>query len=521
MKSALKLLSTGLVVLLGSGCAMAPHPVEPYVNRTQEIDVADDTLVSIGNYELMESLTARLKKNDYGLEIADRIVFRDAAFPNGGWQLNELLTPENCARTISETGVTHMALIGPAAIEEEEIEGYYFPLVIGGMKADQKLTLAAVIYDLRSQDIVCRIESSAEGSSLVAIYIIIAVGTWPLTESAALNGLADEIALAISEDMNGEPTKIVLMGAESPTDDTPLTADVEAEEFFPFPGYDSTLTAGLSRDEIRARLGTPYLFSNKLQLDIFLSQYAIKSDLRTPYDMLGYPEVDLIIMAEYDRDGTSTSIAKHAGKDFAVQTDRYELDFRRRIEGSAYDSNRVMTTLVAPTIASMDSLATDVSPQQCLLVIHGMDEYPNLVHQGPDRKHWWGSTRLNWRLDNKSLLDWKPKYNMLGKPTGPRPRPNSDLGQLFVTFPLSKGLHELRLEWDMQMPDVVKFIECAGGEIFYVSTDIARPHDGWGLVPKEQAGDVHINATWSPTKPRRVLMHGGKWFDYEWHHSMP
>jgi len=271
MKSALKLLSTGLVVLLGSGCAMAPHPVEPYVNRTQEIDVADDTLVSIGNYELMESLTARLKKNDYGLEIADRIVFRDTAFPNGGWQLNELLTPENCARTISETGVTHMALIGPAAIEEEEIEGYYFPLVIGGMKADQKLTLAAVIYDLRSQDIVCRIESSAEGSSLIAIYIIIAVGTWPLTESAALNGLADEIALAISEDMNGEPTKIVLMGAESPTDDTPLTADVEAEEFFPFPGYDSTLTAGLSRDEIRARLGTPYLFSNKLQLDIFLS----------------------------------------------------------------------------------------------------------------------------------------------------------------------------------------------------------------------------------------------------------
>ena len=74
-----------------SGCAIVPYPVNPEVDRFDNVHLAGDTLVTVGPRVALEKVSERIEKKNSKVEVIDPILFRDSAFPQGGWQLEELL----------------------------------------------------------------------------------------------------------------------------------------------------------------------------------------------------------------------------------------------------------------------------------------------------------------------------------------------------------------------------------------------------------------------------------------------
>lgn len=217
---------------LQTGC-VAPYSVTPEIETFEPVEFSDDALVTIGPRELLEDLSRSITKNKAGIAVVDGLTFRDAAFPDGGWRLQDLLgQPEHLKRVASEAGVDYLVLIGPARIEEYGPETGELPVLIpGAISAPVTSEIEAVIFDTATAKPLTGVTVAAEGTARMASYLIYMVGTDPMTRTAVIKGLSDSIIKKIAEQKSTEAVRIALLAAESATN--PFRLDLVDESVTP------------------------------------------------------------------------------------------------------------------------------------------------------------------------------------------------------------------------------------------------------------------------------------------------
>jgi len=202
-------------VLSVMGCGVAvPTKAEIKVVRSQDMTIDDDDIVSMAPRRLLEEITKELKSKYKNIEIVDGLLFRDTAFPEGGWRLKELFLPEVRRRVNEQLELDYLALVGAIETSQEEEKGFMFPGLLGAASVEGSSTITAIIIDLRTGELVSRIVSEAHGTLHLLHYIIIIAANEPQTDSGAAEGLANEIGKVITELAKPGKTRLTVLALE-------------------------------------------------------------------------------------------------------------------------------------------------------------------------------------------------------------------------------------------------------------------------------------------------------------------
>lgn len=276
--------TAGLSILaaLGvAGCILIPYPLTPRVERVEEVRVAQDVLVSAGPRRQLEGISERLQEARPGLSVVDPITFRDAAFPGGGWRLQELLEPARCRRLAEDLRVRFLVLIGSGATDAHDLMGLAFPIMlpVAAMGAGETSVLSAVVFDLETGEPACRLRSQAGGPGVFLAWVIYVAAVVPLTERAAQRGLADAIAETLAAEAGSGPLRIAVMAAEASGDPfvayegapIPVWRDFAVAEMVNrLANVEADVVPGVtSRDDLRALLGAPRASHQDLRVDVY------------------------------------------------------------------------------------------------------------------------------------------------------------------------------------------------------------------------------------------------------------
>jgi hypothetical protein len=213
-------LSWRLLLLMVSsiaGCGVGvPSKPAVEVERSQPVRIAKGAVISLGPRRLLEEISAEIEKKYQDIEIVDGLLFRDTAFPKGGWNLETLLQP-NVSTTVSEQlDADYLVLVGQLELGQGEEEGFFFPMLVGAMSIEGFSTISAVILDLRTGKLVSKIDCEARGTSYIFHYVIFIAGNEPLLGSGATKGLAGEIGALITELSPTGKRRVAVLALEYP-----------------------------------------------------------------------------------------------------------------------------------------------------------------------------------------------------------------------------------------------------------------------------------------------------------------
>jgi len=217
------------LLTVAMSCVFIPYPTRPDVAQSEIITVADEhTLVTLGPRKLLEKVTKEIQEANPAIDVVDGLTFRDVAFPEGDWNLARLLEPDACERVREQLGVDYLVLVGPMSYVEGEPKGH-FGLWIGGYGAAQvdiESELAAVIVDLKTRETVSQVTSEARGTQTWAglFYFVV---TLPITDSAAIRGLGDEVARVITERAGSQTVRIAVLAGEPASESSTELAEEE------------------------------------------------------------------------------------------------------------------------------------------------------------------------------------------------------------------------------------------------------------------------------------------------------
>jgi hypothetical protein len=218
-------LAVGAWILLSSACVIVPYtPKASAEHRAVQVRAPEQVIVSIGPRRFLDQASKSIGSAERRVELFDRQSFRDAAFPEGGWTLQELLG-EPAREHVSALGLDYAVLLGPIATEMLDSKGAAIRQlgVWGYDKTDERATLSAVVIDLRSSMIIDFIEVEAAGSSGAAglFYGVI----WaPSFDASIMKGMARHVADTLVAAKPQGPIRTVVVAAESraETGATPL-----------------------------------------------------------------------------------------------------------------------------------------------------------------------------------------------------------------------------------------------------------------------------------------------------------
>ena len=202
-------------VLSVMGCGVAvPTRAEIKVVRSQDMTIDDNDMVSMAPRRLLEEITNELKSTHKNIEIVDGLLFRDTAFPEGGWRLGELFVPEVRRRVNEQLNLDYLALVGAIETSQDEEKGFMFPGLLGALSVEGTSTITAIVIDLRTGELVSRIVSEARGTAFILNYIIILAANEPQIDSGTAEGLAREIGKVITELAKPGKTRLAVLALE-------------------------------------------------------------------------------------------------------------------------------------------------------------------------------------------------------------------------------------------------------------------------------------------------------------------
>ena len=176
--------------------------------------IDDDDIVSMAPRRLLEEITKEIKSTYKNIEIVDGMLFRDTAFPEGGWRLKELFVPEVRRRVNEQLNLDYLALVGAIETSQDEEKGFMFPGLLGALSIEGASTITAIVIDLRTGELVSRIVSEARGTALILNYIIIFAANAPQVDSGTAEGLAREIGKVITELAKSGKTRLTVLALE-------------------------------------------------------------------------------------------------------------------------------------------------------------------------------------------------------------------------------------------------------------------------------------------------------------------
>jgi len=208
-------LAAALTMLPLGACAVLPYPVTPEIARTAEVDLPETVYVTVGPRRLLARMSEAIRKETPRIEIVDALEVRDAAFPDGGWSLQELLGSGRCGALAERLGVRYLVLLGPLQTRLGEEKGFFIPLALGAQSQTEDRSIGSLIVDLQRSELVCRLTASASGTQRVFHYVVILVGTLPRTEAAVIDGMAKAIASELGSLVPEGPLRIAVLAAEA------------------------------------------------------------------------------------------------------------------------------------------------------------------------------------------------------------------------------------------------------------------------------------------------------------------
>ncbi len=209
-------MAIGLQVLNLTGCAMtAPFEGKPEVTFHDNMALASNTLVTVGPRRLLDLLAKQIAATDAGMEPVDALLFRDTAFPEGGWRLQELLNEDRRASIVKTLEVDYLILVTPLVYTVGDESGFFVPLVAGAQSAEHKTSVTATIYDMTSGAALCRIDVAAMGKERVYSYVIIFTGTTPHVVKPALDTLVKQIVQTIRTANQKSRMRMAILATES------------------------------------------------------------------------------------------------------------------------------------------------------------------------------------------------------------------------------------------------------------------------------------------------------------------
>ena len=193
------------------GCAVGvPGISSREVVRSRDAKVQDTAVVSLAPRKLLEKVSKKIETSYDNIELVDSLQFRDTAFPEGGWRLTELLTPETAQRVCKQLNVDYLALIGTLDVSDEE-KGFFFPLLAGAISIESKAELSALIVDLHTGEVISKISSEASGTGYILYYVIFIAGAGSEPSYDSISGLANEIGRIVTElTPQGKPRLAIL-----------------------------------------------------------------------------------------------------------------------------------------------------------------------------------------------------------------------------------------------------------------------------------------------------------------------
>ena len=204
-----------IFVLSVMGCGVAvPTKAEIKVVRSQDMTIDDNNIVSMAPRRLLEEITKELKSRYKNIEIVDGLLFRDTAFPEGGWRLKDLFVPEVRRRVNEQLDLDYLALVGAIETSHGEEKGFMVPGLLGALSVEGASTITAIIIDLRTGELVSRIVSEARGTAYIFNYIIIIAANEPQIESGTAESLANEIGKVITELAKSGKTRLAVLAIE-------------------------------------------------------------------------------------------------------------------------------------------------------------------------------------------------------------------------------------------------------------------------------------------------------------------
>ena len=173
-----------------------------------------DLYVTLGPRVLIEDVGRRLERRVPNSEFVDSLVFRDVAFPDGGWSVADLLDPDVCARVNGVLSVRYVVLleVGPRADRDQE-RSVFFGLGETGYDTEES-ALSALVVDMGDSEIICRVASSASGKELFLLTWVGGYATNPVTEPAVLASLSNTIADLFMQTQESVPLRFTVLALE-------------------------------------------------------------------------------------------------------------------------------------------------------------------------------------------------------------------------------------------------------------------------------------------------------------------
>jgi hypothetical protein len=208
-----KLLIIVVLIVSTISCVYIPYPVPAEVKYVENATFPEDAILTLGPRDLLADVAESITERDSNIEVVDGQLFRDTAFPQGNWTLNNMLMPETCNRINKQLDVDYLVVVSTEGIIQGEEEGFYF--LVGAMVADEEFTIDAILLDLKSAKSICQISSEAHGKEKAFFWIIVGVGAGPTTKSSAITDLGEEIATVIRKNIKSGKISIAIMAAEA------------------------------------------------------------------------------------------------------------------------------------------------------------------------------------------------------------------------------------------------------------------------------------------------------------------
>lgn len=200
-------------------CVMLPYPTSAVLSvRTSPTPWPESTLVSIGpRAEILEA-NKRLLKRSERFQSVPSLEVRDAAFPDGGWRLEQLLDTASVAR-LAPLELDVLVLLEP--LREETLRsrsdlsldrGLGFSGTETGL---ERVTYAAWLFDPRRGCLLERVEASSSANSYNFGLRFVLFAVWPMVERSATNAFFDELADRMERFATGQHVRFGVLALEN------------------------------------------------------------------------------------------------------------------------------------------------------------------------------------------------------------------------------------------------------------------------------------------------------------------
>lgn len=204
-----------VTILLNPLTGCIPYPVSPEASISTNVAINQELLLTLSPREYLEDFAEEITRIHDNIEVVDGFLFRDTAFPGGGWKLKKLLEPDSCSRVKAALDLDYVVILGQEETLQGDVKGIFIPFFGAGTQELESRVSAAVL-DITSGNFECQINVEAEGHAGGVFFVIVGGGAQPLTKSSAIAGLAKETGHVIDKLAGSKNIRIAVIAAAAP-----------------------------------------------------------------------------------------------------------------------------------------------------------------------------------------------------------------------------------------------------------------------------------------------------------------